>query len=172
MNLKHFKSKSIQKYYQKEILSQSNNIQFSASKVKKIGFIVEDDQQKDQIVKLLKKELGLNETQIHFLIYTEYVKGEEVDRYYFSENDFGWNAALKSNYVEDFIKKDFDLLINFSDIDNLYINLVVLLSKAKFKVGKPGIDDALYQLMIACDMTQIPTFVKELKKYLHILNKL
>ncbi|WP_196889181.1 DUF6913 domain-containing protein [Aureivirga sp. CE67] len=172
MNLKHFKNKSIQKYYQKEILSQSNNRQFSSSKIRKVGFVIESNQEKDQIVKLLKKELDLNDTQLQFLIFAEYNKGEVLEDYFFTENNFGWNAEIKSNYLKDFVQKDFDLLVNFSDIDNLFINLVVLESKAKFKVGFPGIEDNLYQLMIACDTSQIPTFVKELKKYLHILKKL
>jgi len=172
MNLKHFKNKSIQKYYHKEILSQSNNTTSSASKIKSIGFIVDDTQKKDPIVKLLKKELEIHEGKIHFLVYKEYEKGAQTESYHFSEEDFGWNATIKTPALDNFVSKEYDLLINFSDIDNLFTNIVVLLSKATFKTGFASNDTSLYQLMIACDHSQLIIFVQELKKYLHILKKL
>lgn len=42
----------------------------------------------------------------------------------------------KSQDVEDFIKKDFDILINLCTEENLQINYILGLSKAKFKISK------------------------------------
>ncbi len=54
----------------------------------------------------------------------------------FSLEQINFFGFPKSQDVEDFIKKDFDILINLCTKENLQINYVLGLSKAKFKISK------------------------------------
>ncbi len=64
------------------------------------------------------------------------------------------------------------MLINYSKVENLYSNLLILQSKTAFKVGFSYQNNELYELMIDCKSGDYGTFNAELEKYLTILNKI
>ena len=54
---------------------------------------------------------------------------------FFSSQDFTWNLEAKSNFVNEYIKTEFDILIDLSPSDIFHTKYVTGLSKAKYKVG-------------------------------------
>lgn len=90
----------------------------------------------------------------------------------FSYQDFSWNANLKNEQLLQFLKKDYDVLINYYNIDNPLLKLMSHWSNAKFKVGFSSIDQRLNHLIINSSIDKPKVFVDELFKYLKILNKI
>lgn len=82
-----------------------------------------------------------------------------------------WKAHIKNQAVNDFLAKDFDLLISYYDVDKAVLLVATQESKAKFKVGFSTIDKRLNNLMINTNLENYKIFVQELFRYLKILNK-
>ncbi|XKX05763.1 hypothetical protein R8G61_00085 [Tenacibaculum maritimum] len=74
--------------------------------------------------------------------------------------------------MKSFVKKDYDVLINCTSQSNLYLNMLTLLSQAKFKIGFADIDDRLFDLIITDGTFDTSIFNKEIHKYLTILKKI
>lgn len=83
-----------------------------------------------------------------------------------------WKAEIKNEAVNEFIAKDFDLLLSYYDVDKAILLVVTHESKAKFKVGFSAIDKRLNNLMINTNPANYKIFVQELFRYLKILNKI
>ena len=90
----------------------------------------------------------------------------------FTDTDLGFSGVLKNDSVSKFVNQAFDGLLSFYDEDKLMLNLVAVKSKAKFKIGFSGTNQAINDLSIATELNDITTFTFELKKYLSILNKI
>jgi len=54
---------------------------------------------------------------------------------FFTSRDFTWNLEAKSNFINEFIQTEFDVLIDLSPSDIFHTKYVAGLSKAKYKVG-------------------------------------
>jgi hypothetical protein len=57
---------------------------------------------------------------------------------YFTKRDLNWYYKPSNIRVTDFIKEEFDILIDLSMTDCFPLNYIAGLSKAKFKVGRFG----------------------------------
>jgi len=90
----------------------------------------------------------------------------------FTDADLGFSGMLKKHSVSSFINTSYDGLLNFYKEDKLLLNLVAVQSKAKFKIGFSGVNEAINDLSIATELDNINEFTFELKKYLSILNKI
>jgi hypothetical protein len=55
---------------------------------------------------------------------------------YFSKKDVSWYGKPGGVKVDDFVKIEFDLLINIESCDNHFFNYIVALSKAHLKAGR------------------------------------
>ncbi|MBP2833914.1 hypothetical protein J8281_17085 [Aquimarina sp. U1-2] len=119
------------------------------------------------------EDLGVSKDRLHILGY----KGDnelEDDAYILHYNDksFGVKGMVKSSSLLDFLKRDYDVLINFYEEDKLELNYVAAASKAKFKVGFSKVDHRINDLIIGASVHNPNLFMKELKKYLKILQVL
>ncbi|MFL9829423.1 hypothetical protein ABS764_01040 [Flavobacterium sp. ST-87] len=83
-----------------------------------------------------------------------------------------WKGQIKNEAVNDFITKEFDLLINYYDIEKSILLIVTNESKAKFKVGFSTIDKRLNNFIITTNPENNRVFIQELFKYLKKLNKI
>lgn len=116
---------------------------------------------------------GIHAENIEILVFKNKIKKNETFDYpVFSHKDIKWTAAIDKLEVKEFIKKDFDLLINYYDTEKAALLLVSHLSKAKFKVGFSAVDKRLNHFMIDTNAENYKVFSDELFKYLKILNKL
>ncbi len=167
--LKDFSTKKIVK----NNLSSSNLIP-SAGLIHTVGILFDEKyfHEKEALVAELVSN-GIQLNSIEILVFKDKIKKMEVIDYpTFSRRDFSWTATIDKPEVRQFIAKDFDLLINYYDVEKAPLLLVSHLSKAKFKVGFSSIDKRLHNFMITTNAENYKVFSEELFKYLKILNKL
>lgn len=116
---------------------------------------------------------GIKINDIEILVFKNKIKKKEIfDFPVFSYKNLRWSAFIESQEFENFITKDFDLLISYYDIEKTPLLLTTKLSKASFKVGFTSIDKRLHHFMIDTHAENYKVFMEELFKYLKILNKL
>ena len=88
------------------------------------------------------------------------------------KKDFNWYHKPLSPKLIDFIRKDFDILINLSLRNSMAVNYIVAKSKARFKVGKYFENLETYcDLMI--DVTKsdnLPYLIEQISHYLSVIN--
>lgn len=90
----------------------------------------------------------------------------------FSNKDLGWNGNIKNNDVAEFTKREYDLLINYYQEDNLMLKLVSVTTVARLKVGLGTPNTPINDLILNTPLNNFTIFKSELKKYLTILNQL
>ena len=167
------KRKSNQIFFNKILSELLNNINEVFSKnINNILVIADDISVKDTILDNLTRGLKISESNIEIVIFQQKIPKENELSYLYSSKDFGWYGKVNSEAIKNILTKKYDLLINYSKVDNLYSNLLILQCKAGFKVGFASLDNRLYDMLIDCKPTEISLFNKELKKYLEILNKI
>ena len=165
------KQKSIQKIYNKTIVK--NEVKnHKERKVKKVAILLDNESLENIVLANLTNKLPFEKENITVLIYREFSKKEEISPKFFTNKDIGMKASLKSDNLKNFVKNDYDLLINYVKTPNLYTNMVTLLSQASLKTGFAGVDDRLYDLVISDEGFNEAVLNQELKKYLTILNKI
>ena len=168
-----FKRKSNQIFLNKrisEFLKKSASI--SSKEIKQIFVILDSNSNQDKIEKELKGILNISKNNIEFVVFQQKGTKDQIVDELISPKDFGWYGRIKSDKIKSVLTKKYDLLINYSKVDNLYSNLLILQCKAAFRVGFEHLDNRFYDLLINCDSDDFYSFNKELKKYLTILNKL
>jgi hypothetical protein len=89
-----------------------------------------------------------------------------------NNKDFTWKGEIQNQNAVEFLDKDFDVLVGFYTGKHEFMDLMVSRSNAAFKVGFPGGDERLFDLIIAVDPENLPGFKNELKKYLTVLGKM
>ncbi len=168
-----FKRKSNQLFFNnrlQELLDSSNKE--ATNKVKNAIVFLDDYSSRNKILNNLVALIPVLEVNVELFIFSQKIIKEGNIEEIFTPKDFGWYGRIKSEKLKHILTKKYDLLINYSEIDNLYSNLLLLQCKADFRVGFGHLDNRFYDLIIDCDHTDIIAFNKELKKYLQILNKI
>ncbi|SEB53640.1 hypothetical protein SAMN04489761_1270 [Tenacibaculum sp. MAR_2009_124] len=166
-----FKYKSIEKQYNK--LKEKNIVSNNkGGKVKSVAVILDNASLENVITSNLASKLNFDKKNITFLVYRNFSKKDEEVPKFFTEKEIGFNASLKSDNLKNFVKNDYDLLINYTKSSNLYTNVITLHSQAKLKAGFAGIDDKLFDIVVSDATFNEAVLNQELKKYLTILNKI
>ena len=88
----------------------------------------------------------------------------------FGEESFGMFGKIKNATLEDFVDKDFDLLVNYSSTDWIFTRVVLTRSKAKLKAGFKGDEESWQDIAIQVPVNKMDTFHEELVRYLKIMN--
>ncbi len=172
MILKAFKEKSNQKYINK--LLNARKVAVSSKKINSIGVILNLDEFSDfEAFRVSLKALGILPNKTKVIAFIEDEKGvNQLWDSYFNPKDFGWKGKILNTELQTFIDTEFDALISFYKEDVLQLNLISAASKANFKVGLSNDDHRLYDLIIDVQPKKFTLFIKELKKYLTVLNKI
>ncbi|MFK5958575.1 MAG: hypothetical protein QM495_06850 [Lutibacter sp.] len=144
----------------------------STRKIKKILVISDDYLEKELIQKYILEELKVTKSDIEWLFFNKKLKKEQVFEGIFTPKDLGWYGKITSEKLKYQLTKKYDLLINYSKIDNIYTNVLLLYCKVGFKAGFSHLDNRLYDLLINCKPDDLSLFTRELKKYLTILKKI
>ena len=165
------KFKNTKKYYYK--LLKKYSIFNNDKTIKTITILYDSrDISIDNYRSMIKKVLNIPSDKINTIGYRNYVKKDTVDDNFFSKKDFNWFGRLKSNNLKKLVQNSDDMLINLCYKNNMYINIVNLLSKAKFKVGFFNKKNTTLNLMIDVKHDDYKAFNFEINKYLQILKKI
>jgi hypothetical protein len=166
-------------YFKKELASlKRKKVTTNLLKAKYIGivYIVESEKQYEAICSFVKslqderkevKALGfVNDKMIPHFCYPK------IAYDYFTVKDLNWYLKPSNTFVHDFLNKEFDLLLDLSIQSCFSVQYVAGLSKAKFKVGRFGINPLnFYDLMLQVDSKiKIEDYFRHIRHYLTILN--
>ncbi len=141
-------------------------------KIKNIIIFVDDITAVSNFKKEIFHQLKIEENQLKIVVYQQKKAKNEVKYHIISPKNFGWYGRFNQKKFPFSLTKKYDLLINYSKVDHLYLNLLLLQMNISFKIGFPYFDNRFYDLLVNCKYHNISIFTNEIKKYLTILNKL
>jgi hypothetical protein len=126
----------------------------SIDNAKKIGIIFNATHQVSfEIVKELVKNLSKNRKSIEVLGFVD--SKHLIDHYlyrkgfdFFTQNQLNWYYKPKSENIDKFINKPFDILLDLSLDDPFPIRYILACSEAKFKAGRYSEDQEHLDFMI------------------------
>lgn len=121
----------------------------------------------------------LKQNHHEFQIHTLGFVGKELEQKlvpnanstFFTEKDFSWTGNLQKGNALDFIKKDFNILIDLTTETVFPLTYITRASKASYKIGRYIADDLRYDLMIDTKkentieylITQINVYLTQIK---------
>lgn len=175
MNFTSLKKKTSFQYCEKQLKKQKKAGKNKPEKIKTVGVLADSRLFGSyDISRNLSQKLNIPHKNLEIIIF-ENLKDDFVTQHYntFTEKDFGMYGKIKAQNVMGFVDSSYDLLINYCSHDSIYVSLVAVRSKAKFKVGfaNETLQD-LYDFMISVEGNKIDVFNDELAKYLQILDLL
>lgn len=90
--------------------------------------------------------------------------------YFFCQKDLTWYFRPNADFVDGFIRKEFDILFDLSLENYFPVNYIVKLSPAAYKIGRFRETDQ-YDLMIDIrEDRSVPFLIEQIKHYLSILH--
>nr|WP_313777740.1 hypothetical protein [Allomuricauda nanhaiensis] len=142
--------------------------------VSSIGCIVDVDSfQNAEVFYDLIDEYSLRPNAIKIIGYKrEYDKNSPYAIQIYSDKDLGWKGEIENGYVLEFLGREYDMLINYYDQDNLMMKLLSVKTQARIKVGLGALDPKINDLILNTPLNDFALFKSELKKYLKVLNEL
>lgn len=165
-----FKRKSNQIFLKKTLPSFLKNEHKSPfDEIKKVLIFLDGNVEKELVVSALATLLKISESDIKVVVFQRKLRNEKETDDIITPKDFGWYGKIDSEKLKKILTNNYDLLINYSKVDNVYLNLLLLHCKAAFRVGFAHMDKRLYDLLIRCEPHEIDLFHEELIKYLVIL---
>ena len=91
---------------------------------------------------------------------------------FFYQKDLNWYYKPQNYIIDNFIKKEYDILINLSDSSCIPIKYLVASSVARFKIGRFEEGYEIYDLMIKLEKEkEKERLMEEIKHYLNLINK-
>ena len=91
---------------------------------------------------------------------------------FFYHKDLNWYYKPQNYIIDNFIKKEYDILINLCDSSLIPIKYLVASSRAHFKIGIYEKDYEIYDLMISLNEDKsIEKLMHEIKHYIQLINK-
>lgn len=91
---------------------------------------------------------------------------------FFYKKDLNWYYKPQNYIIDNFIKKDYDILINLCDSSIIPIKYLVASSIAHFKIGIHEDNYEIYDLMISLKKDRtLKKLMHEIKHYINLINK-
>ena len=172
MFLNYIKELSVKKTVKNSLITVKNSI--DSGTITSIGLLIDESYFAE--INLLVNELssnGILANNIEVIVYRDRLKkNKNISQATFSSKDLNWNGTIDNVAVNDFVNKEFDLLISYYDVEKAILLVLTNESKARFKVGFSSIDKRLNDLMINTNAENYKVFTHELFRYLKILNKI
>ncbi|MDH7448264.1 DUF6913 domain-containing protein [Aquimarina sp. 2201CG14-23] len=171
MILKGLKRNALKKSIESHIKKRKSQAK-GVSNIQSLAVLIDASQSVNVLsVVKLANELGVKSERLKVMGYKEDQKeiSDDKDAAYYNDKSFGVGGTVKSNSLNEFIQKEYDVLINFYSESKLELDYVAAASKAKFKVGFAEIDNRINDLVIGAANQNTNLFISELKKYLKIL---
>lgn len=139
-------------------------------KVKEVAVLNSPDSKLDvKKMALLEKSLNLNTVNFHiFTVKEKKDNFNELRGLIADIKDLNLLGNVKNEQIKEFLSKKYDLLIDFTGLQNELQKYFSLQIKSGFRVGYKTEDD-LYDLMMEIENGQLDVFIKEMQYYLKIL---
>ncbi len=172
MFLNYIKDFSVKKRLKNSL--QNVKTVLTVNSIKTIGLLIDESYFSE--INLFRNELllsGILESNIEVLVYRDRLKkNKSMSQATFSASDLNWNGTISNTAVNDFVDKQFDLLISYYDVEKAVLLVATNNSKAHFKVGFAAINKRFNDLMINTNAENYKVFSHEVFRYLKILKKI
>ncbi|THD68054.1 hypothetical protein E7Z59_10430 [Robertkochia marina] len=172
MILKSLKDKAIDKRIRRELQREGERYLSAPGDIRSLAIIIDYDKLAD-IRPLLQLATALNvaNEKVFILGYVEKVhKSVNYLIPVFSEATVKGNGLVRSNEVQDFLSRNYDLLINYYGQATPVMKLMTVLTRASFKVGLSADLSDFNDLTLLTEPGDFENFRDELVKYLKILS--
>ncbi len=168
-----FKHKSGEKFLKEELSKTAPSVKRSKG-ITAIGCIVDLDHfEKPELFFEFVEEYNLRPNAVKIIGYKSYYdKNSPYSTPVFSDKDLGWKGNIENSYALEFLSREYDLLVNYYNEDNLLLQLMTVKTRARVKVGFNDVDQKLNDLILTLSLKEFKTFKLELKKYLRVLNEI
>lgn len=155
---------------------EKNTHGFSSARTCGVVFNATDKDDYEKALKFIAyiQELGIETDAVGYVHKRElmsfFLPHKNID--YFSKKNLNLFGVPNNPYIEDFVEKKFDILIDICFEEFFPVEYIVSLSKAAFKVGRQLPYRNYYDLMINIkDNNDLEYFINQIKHYLSILNR-
>lgn len=146
----------------------------TSNKIQTVGLIIDErifDQKLELLKEFVKRDISLSNIKI--LIYNDKEKNKSTSNEpVFSLKSFDWNGEVIGKELKNFVKQDFDLLVNYFENPNVAILYASYVTNAAFRVGFDANDKKYNDIIIKTSVNDYELFTAELFRYLKILNKI
>ncbi len=137
--------------------------------IDKLGVILDEEVLNKIAYDQLKKAFSSLGKKVEIILFSD--KAEE-GVLSFKRSDLGWKGVFKpESAAAKFQQEQFDVLVNYFETPQPELILLGVSTSAKIKVGFSQQDKKLNDLQINVSATEVDLFIKELKKYLAIINQ-
>ena len=169
----------IKKYFLKKHIAENKKVRqkllLPLSQAKSIGILCEitDEDSYKSIFRIFSslqmeghnvKMIGyINEKEVPFYCL------QQLSADYFSNKHLTWYGEPNMVQVQDFIKKDFDILIDLNTRCYVPVHAILAQSNAKFIIGREPKNSALYDLFIEKSPKDNAAYLKEIYTYTQML---
>lgn len=174
MIFKGLKEKTIRKIIKKEPLPEKNVNRFQDTPLRNIGIIINYDRLQDyRPLHELAKILQISASEVFILGFVD-KKYHNVNYLIpvFSRKGISFRGRVKEVEVQEFLQRDYDLLLHYYGGSIPEMQLVSRLSKAGISVGITDESQIYSDLIIKVPEGDFRAFSEELVKYLKILKRI
>ena len=171
MGILNLNNKTADKFIKNQRKASGSSKEIKVKIIKRVGVLAELAlYQTYDFTKRLSEGLHLEPDDLKIVLFDPTGKGEP-DGHYRScdEKHFGLNGKIKSEILNKFVSRDFDLLINYCDPELLFPKVIMLRSAAQIIAGFDHESNFFNDISIKTTGNDIDTFNEELAKYLQIL---
>ncbi len=171
MGILNLKNTTANKFIKNQLNAASSDREFEVKVIKRVGVLAELSLiQTYDFTKRLSKGLNLEPEDLKICLFDPSGKGTALEFYRpCSEKDFGLYGKIKSEALNKFVSRDFDLLVNYCDPELLFPKVIMLKSAAKMRAGFEHEVNFFNDIAIKVPGNDIDGFNRELLKYLQIL---
>ena len=171
MGILNLKNTTANKFIKNQLNAAPSSREFNVKVIQRGGILAELSLfQTYDFTKRLSEGLNLESEDLKVCLYDP--NGKEVATEFHrpcSDKDFGLYGKIKSEALNKFVSRDFDLLVNFCDPELLFPKVIMLRSAAKMRAGFEHKANFFNDISIKVPGNDIDGFNKELIKYLEIL---
>tara|TARA_B100000767_G_scaffold264679_1_gene279837 strand:- start:6423 stop:6953 length:531 start_codon:yes stop_codon:yes gene_type:complete len=159
--------------FEKELDKRLSSKRLDTSfKIKKVAIIVDPNNHIESKFFLdFANDFNILEVKISILKLSNFPKSDNQFDQIFNLNDLNYWSNFKGDLLN-FCETDYDLLINYYNINDTLYSLISTRTKQKLSVGFSGADPRINDLIFDFDPKDRLIFKSELIKYLTILNKI
>jgi hypothetical protein len=168
-----FKHKSGLKYLTEQLKNPSD-VNIRKKGIKSVAVIVDLDKfDKAELFYEFVEDFKLRPNAVRIIGYKSYYdKNSPYATPVFSDKDLGWHGAIENSYALEFLSREYDMLVNYYNEENLMLQLMTVKTRARINVGFSEMDERLNDLILGTTLKDFGTFKKELKKYLKVMGEI
>jgi len=169
------KTKTAHKFIKKSRQNSGSDEKSHVGKIRSVGVVADVDLFRiyDFTGKLITSfGLAPNQVQLALLDPSGKDRGNLDAPEAFGEESFGLYGKVKNPALEEFLSKEFDLLINYSSTEWVFTEVILAHSRAKLKAGFDADNRGWQDISVKVPVNNMDTFHDELVKYLKIMNML